>query len=111
MTGYMRAGVLVLGTALLAGCQTTGGSTARMQGDIGSTVAASAVRNGPPTASFRMADGRQAFQWTKGGITGSADGFGSYTCVYTVFARPNGGSGLAGWRIVGFQPPAKGCDN
>ena len=104
-------------------------ATRAMEELVGRDIADAAVRYGPPSASFSMPDGRQAFQWrmrqgipipatTTSTITGTAafatiastttgGGIMTQECVYTLYAEK---SGRDRWTVVGFEPPSLLCD-
>lgn len=92
----------------LAGCQTAR-SIDVLRTDVGKTVADVAIHNGPPDATFRASDGRQAFQWVHRDVLSFSGGIYTRHCVYTVYAKSTGQPGLAGWQIIDAAEPAKNC--
>jgi hypothetical protein len=108
---------------MLFGCATGPTSDESMQSLVGKTIADAAVKAGPPVATFDMGDGRRAYQWrtssvasyggnqTLIGNTAVTSPVYSYeeNCRFTLYAKGGNGSDLSSWRVVSYEPAARGC--
>lgn len=111
---------------LLVALSTVAGCASQIMGDlVGKDVSEVVVKYGPPVNSFKMPDGRVAFQWRQDSAylmptSTTYTGYGNYgtalnsggaivsnACYYTLYAVPNSAKSFT---VTGFEKPRLDCE-